>query len=49
MTNKYICELCGEPCILKVEKAASKPYLCPYGETFERIEWELMKEDDNND
>ena len=42
MTNKYICELCGEPCILEVEKAASKPIQCPYGET-EEPEWELMK------
>ena len=45
MTNKYICEICGEPCILEVEKVASKPFKCPYNET-QYPEWELMKEED---
>ena len=45
MTNKYICYLCGEPCILEVEKKAIKPFQCPYNET-QYPEWEFMKEED---
>ena len=45
MTKKYICVLCGEPCILEVEDAAAKPYVCPFNETDEP-EWELMKGDE---
>ena len=48
MTKKYICKLCNKPCILEVEEDAEEPYVCPYNET-EYSEWELMKEDDNND
>ena len=45
MTKKYFCKICGTPCTLEVEKDASEPTDCPYGETDEP-EWELMEEDD---
>ena len=45
MTKKYICTLCGEPCILQLKDNAAEPYACPFGET-DYPEWELMKEDD---
>ena len=45
MTKKYICELCGDSCILEVKKDSSTPPDCPYGETL-YPEWELMKEDE---
>ena len=32
MTKKFICDECGTPCILEVEKGASKPTNCPYNE-----------------
>lgn len=42
MTKKYICELCGAPCILEVVASdASTPPDCPYGET-QYPEWELL-------
>ena len=44
MTKKYICELCGDLCILEVKKDSSTPSDCPYHET-QYPEWELMKED----
>ena len=42
---KYICEECGEPCILEVERDASPPIKCPYGEA-EHPFWELMVEEE---
>ena len=45
MTKKYICAICGEPCILEVERDASEPFQCPYDET-QYSEWELIEEGD---
>ena len=44
MTKKYICDECGTPCILEVEKDASKPTVCPYEET-EYPYWREFKEE----
>jgi len=41
---KFICEDCGEPCILEVEDDASVPIKCPYGETV-YSNWVILKEE----
>ena len=47
MTKRYICNLCGEPCILEVEENTCAPFACPWNET-DYPEWELLKEEDKN-
>ena len=41
---KYICDECGEPCILEVENDASVPTGCPY-EEMKYPYWHILKEE----
>jgi len=40
---KYICDECGEACILEVESNAGVPTVCPYEET-KYPDWIILKE-----